>query len=166
MASIVTGSDPGRVRVAIALGSNLGDRRQHLEYAAEALSRDLIGLTISTFIETEPVGVAPGQPRYLNAAAVGATALSPRELLDRLLVIEKQRGRERAAPRAARTLDLDLILYGSQTINEEGLAVPHPRFRERAFVLAPLAQIAPALVDPVTRKTVKELLEGLVGQVG
>jgi 2-amino-4-hydroxy-6-hydroxymethyldihydropteridine diphosphokinase len=149
-------------QVAVALGSNLGNRREHLEYAAIALSRDLTSLTVSAFIETEPVGVAPGQPRYLNAAAVGATALSPRNLLNRLLETERERGRERSVPRAARTLDLDLILYGAQVITEEGLSVPHPRFRERAFVLTPLAQIAPGMVDPVSGRTVADLLAALL----
>jgi 2-amino-4-hydroxy-6-hydroxymethyldihydropteridine diphosphokinase len=150
------------LQVAIALGSNLGNRHEHLTYAASALSRDLTSLTVSTFIETEPVGVAPGQPCYVNAAAVGATALSPRDLLNRLLEIERERGRERSVPLAARTLDLDLILYGSQVITEEGLLVPHPRFRERAFVLAPLAEIAPGMVDPVSGRTVAELHAALL----
>jgi 2-amino-4-hydroxy-6-hydroxymethyldihydropteridine diphosphokinase len=93
---------------------------------------------------------------------VGATALSPRDLLNRLLEIERERGRERIVPMAARTLDLDLVLYGAQVITEEGLSVPHPRFRERAFVLAPLAQIAPGMVDPVSGRSVAELLAALL----
>jgi 2-amino-4-hydroxy-6-hydroxymethyldihydropteridine diphosphokinase len=153
---------PTGFQVAIALGSNLGNRREQLEYAAGALARDLASLKVSAFIETEPVGVAPGQPCYLNAAAVGATALSPRDLLNRLLEIERKRGRERIVPLAARTLDLDLILYGAQVIEEEGLSVPHPRFRERAFVLAPLAEIAPGMVDPVSGRTVAELHAALL----
>lgn len=147
--------------VAIALGSNLGDRRGHLEHAIRALARDLTNLRSSAFIETEPSGVAPGQPPYLNAAAVAATTLSPRALLDRLMEIETERGRERPFPMAPRSLDLDLILYGAQMIQEPGLVVPHPRFRERDFVLAPLAEIAPEMVDPVTHNTVRELLKGL-----
>jgi len=143
--------------VAIALGSNLGDRRGHLEYAISALGRDLTSLKASSFIETAPVGVDPGQPVFLNAAVTGMTQLSPRELLVRLLEIEQERGRERPYTRAPRTLDLDLILFGAELVNEPGLSIPHPRFREREFVLAPLAEIAPEIVDPVTGKRVGEL---------
>jgi len=143
---------------AIALGSNLGDRRGHLEYAVAALRRDLSGLRASSFIETEPAGVEPGQPAYLNAAVVGTTELTPRELLERLLAIERERGRERPYAMAPRTLDLDLILYDADVMNESGLIVPHPRFRERGFVLGPLAEIAPEMIDPVSKLTVRELL--------
>ena len=148
-------------RVAVALGSNLGERRGHLEYAIAALRRDLTSLTASSFIETEPAGVEPGQPLYLNAAIVGMTQLSPRELLDRLLEIERERGRDRPYAKAPRTLDLDLILYGRKVVDEPGLSIPHSRFREREFVLAPLAEIAPEMVDPVTGRTVKELYSEL-----
>ena len=147
--------------VAVALGSNLGDRRGHLEYAIAALGRDLAGLIASSFMETAPVGVDPGQPAFLNAAVVGMAELSPRELLNRLLKIEDERGRERPYAMAPRTLDLDLILYGAEVMNEPGLSIPHPRFREREFVLAPLAEIAPEMVDPVTGRTVKELYSEL-----
>ena len=143
--------------VAVSLGSNLGDRRGHLEYAIAALGRDLAGLKASSFIETAPVGVDPGQPAFLNAAVVGMAELSPRELLNRLLKIEHERGRERPYPRSPRTLDLDLILYGRKVVDEPGLSIPHPRFRERDFVLAPLAEIAPTMRDPVTGKTVGDL---------
>jgi 2-amino-4-hydroxy-6-hydroxymethyldihydropteridine diphosphokinase len=145
-------------RVAIALGSNLGDRRAHLEYAVEALTLDLADLNVSAFVETEPVGVGEEHGPYLNGVVVGRTSLSARDLLDRLLEIEEERGRTRPYRTAPRTLDLDLILYGEETINESDLRVPHPRFRERQFVLQPLAEIAPEMVDPVTTKTVRELV--------
>src|SRR5262245_49889746 len=128
-------------RVAVALGSNMGDRHDHLEHAIRALRQDIADLRASSIRETSPVGVPSAQPNYLNAAVVGTTNLPPRSLLDRLLQIERTRGRERPAPLSPRTLDLDLILYGDAVIEEEGLRVPHPRFRERRFVLEPLAEI-------------------------
>ena len=146
------------IRVAIALGSNLGDRRAHLEYAIDALKLDLSEVAASSFYETEPSGVGAEHGTYLNAAVVGLTRLSARDLLERLLEIEEECGRMRPYPMAPRTLDLDLILYGEDIIDEGGLRVPHPQFRRRAFVLEPLAEIAPGMTDPVTRKTVAELL--------
>ena len=145
-------------RVAIALGSNVGDRRAHLDFAVDRLRTLLDNLKVSSYDETEPVGVPGPQPMFLNAAAVGETALSARALLDALLAIERERGRARPYVNAPRTLDLDLILFGDAVIEESGLVVPHPRFRERRFVLEPLAQIAPDLADPVTRLTVADLL--------
>jgi len=144
------------VLVAIALGSNVGDRAASLDFAVARISRILSSLKTSRWYETEPVGVG-SQPRFLNGALVGDTALSARELLDQLLSIERERGRERPFPGAPRTLDLDLILYGNQVVDEPGLIVPHPRFRARRFVLEPLAEIAPDLVDPLTGKTVQAL---------
>jgi 2-amino-4-hydroxy-6-hydroxymethyldihydropteridine diphosphokinase len=101
------------------------------------------------------------QPPYLNAAVVGTCGLPPEALLARLLELETTRGRRRDTLRAARTLDLDLILYGSLVIDRPGLLVPHPRFRERRFVLEPLAEIAPDMRDPVSGLTVRGLAEGL-----
>jgi 2-amino-4-hydroxy-6-hydroxymethyldihydropteridine diphosphokinase len=146
------------VPVAIALGSNLGDREGTLREAAAALGLVLHDLRISSFHETDPVGVGD-QPRFLNAAATGRTALSPRDLLATLLDIEARFGRERPHPGAARTLDLDLVLYEDRIIDEPGLTVPHPRFRERLFVLEPLAEIAGEWRDPVTGRTVGALLD-------
>jgi 2-amino-4-hydroxy-6-hydroxymethyldihydropteridine diphosphokinase len=146
-------------RVAVALGSNLGDRVAHLDHAVARLQGVLRRLKISRYYETAPVGVVGPQPLYLNAAAVGETLLPPRALLDLLLGIERERGRERLpAPHASRTLDLDLILFAGLIIDEPDLVVPHPRFRERRFVLEPLAEIAPELVDPSTGETVAQLL--------
>ena len=148
-------------RVAIALGSNLGDRRAHLDYAVARLRTFLAGPTVSTYLETAPVGVVGAQADFLNAAVVADTHLSPRELLTTILSIEHERGRERPHAGAARTLDLDLIIHGSWMLDGPDLTVPHPRFRERRFVLEPLAEIAPALRDPVTGRTAGELLDDL-----
>jgi 2-amino-4-hydroxy-6-hydroxymethyldihydropteridine diphosphokinase len=145
------------VPVAIALGSNLGDRRAHLEWAIGQLASRLSQLRASSFHETAPEGVEGPQPPYLNAAVVGHTALAPRALLDLLLDLERSRGRTRPARRAPRTLDLDFILYADRVIDEPGLTIPHPEFHRRAFVLDPLAEIAPDWVDPRTGKTVGEL---------
>lgn len=147
----------GPHRVAIALGSNLGDRAGHLAWAVEALRTRVSGLRVSAFEETAPVGVPDRQPDYLNAVAVGATRLDPRALLDWLLALEAARGRVRTGPASARTLDLDLILFGDDVIDEPGLVVPHPRFRERPFVLGPLAGLAPRWRDPVSGLTMARL---------
>jgi len=145
-------------RVAVALGSNLGDRRAHVDFAVSSLQGLLSELRVSSYFETVPFGVEDEQPLFLNAAATGTTGVSPADLLRELLSIEHSRGRERPHPKAARTLDLDLVLYGERIIEEPDLIVPHPRFRERRFVLEPLTEIAPELVDPVTRKSVIQLL--------
>jgi 2-amino-4-hydroxy-6-hydroxymethyldihydropteridine diphosphokinase len=148
-------------RVAIALGSNVGDRRAHLDYAVSALRGLLTNLSVSRYYETVPVGVSGPQAMFLNAAAVADTALTARAVLDALLAIEQERGRERPYVRSPRTLDLDLILLGDVVLEEPGLVVPHPRFRERRFVLEPLAAVAPELRDPVSGETVSALLSRL-----
>jgi 2-amino-4-hydroxy-6-hydroxymethyldihydropteridine diphosphokinase len=147
--------------VVVALGSNLGDRSSHLRYAIQRLEAAIGPLRVSSFHDTPPVGVDPAQPRFLNAVVVGTSALGARDMLDLLLAIERDRGRERPWPGAPRTLDLDLVLSGSEAIDEPGLQVPHPRFRERAFVLEPLAEVGADLVDPVTGLTVAQLLARL-----
>lgn len=137
-------------RAYVALGSNLGDRVAHLARALSALDATP-GITlagVSPIYETDPVG-PPGQGPYLNAAAALDTELPPRALLERLLAIETQAGRVRGPERnAARSLDLDLLFHGARRIEEPDLVVPHPRLHERAFVLTPLADLAPELVHP------------------
>ena len=148
---------------AIAIGSNLGDRYAALAFATRGLSAFVTNLTLSASIETEPQGEAlEDQPLYLNAVAVGQTALGPRELLDALLALEGAYGLERPSPGAPRTLDLDLILLGDTLVDVPGLQVPHPRFRERFFVLGPLAEVAPDAVDPLTGLRAWELLRNLL----
>jgi 2-amino-4-hydroxy-6-hydroxymethyldihydropteridine diphosphokinase len=132
--------------VAIALGSNLGDRALHLRDAVAALAPFITSLQLSTFHETEPVGVGE-QPLFLNAAAAGLSTLPADDLL--------------RAMRAPRTVDLDLILYGNRRIETPSLTVPHPRFRDRMFVLAPLAEVAGTWIDPVSGHTVEELRRAL-----
>lgn len=153
-------------RVAVALGSNLGDRAAHLDYAVARLRDLLSNLRVSAYVETQPVGMAAPSPPFLNAAVVGDSTLPGRALLDALLAIERARGRERPHANASRTLDLDLVLAGDHVIDEPGLVVPHPRFRERAFVLEPLGEIAPDLIDPVTGLTVSELWAACRGSAG
>jgi 2-amino-4-hydroxy-6-hydroxymethyldihydropteridine diphosphokinase len=150
---------PGEQTAYVALGSNVGDRERHL-CAAFAALRSLPGVgrvEASRVYETDPVG--PGvQDPYLNGVARVRTTLAPRDLLARLLAIERAEGRERTAVRnAPRTLDLDLLLYGDVALAEPDLVVPHPRLAERPFVLEPLSDLAPGLVPPGRAATVAEL---------
>jgi 2-amino-4-hydroxy-6-hydroxymethyldihydropteridine diphosphokinase len=141
----------------VALGSNLGDRDAHLRYGVARVRDVLTDLSASPFLETGPEGV-PAQPQFLNAVVVGRASAEPAALLDALMSIERARGRTRPFPGAPRTLDLDLILVGDVVITTPELTLPHPRFRERRFVLEPLAALAPDLGDPVTGLTMQELL--------
>jgi len=131
--------------IFIGLGSNLGDRAAHIRDALRELAEagDIQVVACSRSHETDPVGGPPGQPRYLNAAAELVTDLAPRDLLARLLEIERRHGRQRSVPNAPRTLDLDLLLYRDRQIDEPGLHVPHPRMWDRPFVMEPLAEICP-----------------------
>ncbi|HEY2433041.1 MAG TPA: 2-amino-4-hydroxy-6-hydroxymethyldihydropteridine diphosphokinase [Vicinamibacterales bacterium] len=144
--------------IVVAFGSNRGDRRQQILEAADQVASFLSGFRLSPLIETAPVGPGTeGQPPYLNAVGVGESELPPAALLARLQAIEEAAGRTRPYPNAPRTLDLDLILYGNEILETNGLQVPHPRFRERRFVLEPLLTLAPDLRDPLTGLTVSEL---------
>jgi 2-amino-4-hydroxy-6-hydroxymethyldihydropteridine diphosphokinase len=137
-------------RAYVGLGANLDDRRGALERAVELLRADpeIEVLAVSMLRETDPVGYED-QPRFLNGVAELETPLPARALLDRLLAIERMLGRTREGPVGGpRTIDLDLLLYGEETIDESGLQVPHPRLHERRFALEPLAELAPAVVVP------------------
>jgi 2-amino-4-hydroxy-6-hydroxymethyldihydropteridine diphosphokinase len=145
----------------VGLGANLGEREVALGRALELLGERVEVTAVSSFRDTEPVGYTD-QPRFLNAAARVETDLSPRELLDLLLAVERELGRVReGAPRfGPRTIDLDLLLYGAETIEEPGLTVPHPRLHERRFALEPLAELDASLVVP-GRGAVSSLLAEL-----
>lgn len=134
-------------RAYVALGSNLGDRRDHLLDALRRLADCGAVVAGSPMYETDPVGGPEDQGPYLNAVVAMDTTLGPRDLLDRLLDIERARGRVRGERWGPRTLDLDLLWFGGRVIDEDGLTVPHPRIRERPFVLAPLVDVAPSLAD-------------------
>ena len=148
--------------VAIALGSNVGHRESQLDTAVATLRAQLVDVRVSAYHETVYVGpLTEPQPSYLNAALSGYTQLSARLLLDLLHDVERWAGRARTFQDAPRTLDLDLILYGDAIIDEPGLVVPHPRFRQRRFVLEPLAEVAADWRDPVSGRRVEELLRQL-----
>jgi 2-amino-4-hydroxy-6-hydroxymethyldihydropteridine diphosphokinase len=150
-------------RAFLALGSNLGDRQFFLDQAVLRL-RAVPGLTVrrvSPYYETAPVGGPAGSGAYLNAVAEAETLLPPDRLLQVLLDIERGFGRIRSEPNAPRTLDLDLVLYGDLVRPGPDPVVPHPRLHERRFVLQPLADLAPGVVHPTLKRTVRELLDGL-----
>jgi 2-amino-4-hydroxy-6-hydroxymethyldihydropteridine diphosphokinase len=138
-------------RAYVGLGANLGEREQTLRRAIDLLAAEpeIEVVAVSSFRETEPVGYLD-QPAFLNGACAVQTELGPRELLERLLAVERELGRERGAgPRwGPRTIDLDLLLYGDATVDEPGLTVPHPRLTERSFVLEPLLELDSGLHLP------------------
>ena len=148
-----------RTTAYIALGANLGDRRGNVDRALSLL-RASAGVTVtkvSSLLENPAVGGPPDSPPFLNAVAELDTTLPPRELLTRLLQIERSLGRERREKWGPRAIDLDLLLYGEEVIDEPDLRVPHPLMHERRFVLDPLKEIAPRALHPILRKRVEEL---------
>ena len=150
--------------VYIGLGSNLGDRAENLRAARERIEES--GLRIrraSSLYETEPREMLE-QPWFLNQVIEAETTLFPRQLLARLLRIEREMGRRRTAPNSPRTIDLDVLLFGNAPVHAPGLEIPHPRMTDRRFVLEPLAEIAPGLRIPRGRRTVRELLAGVMDQ--
>jgi GTP cyclohydrolase-4 len=154
--------------VAIAylgLGSNLGDRKYNLARALELLMNYLVVEQVSSVYETEPVGYKE-QPLFLNVVCRVSTELSPDKLLRLAKKIEAELGRMPSFPNAPRPIDIDILLYGDEVINDKELTIPHPRLAERAFVLVPLAEIAPNLVHPVSGKSITELLDNLGNVTG
>lgn len=141
----------------LSLGSNIGDRRQNLDSALTALAQRLTIVSCSPVYETAPWG-ATDQAHYLNLCAAAQTSLSPRELLHFIKETEKQLGRLPARRWGPRLIDIDILFYDDWIVNEPDLVIPHRHLSERAFVLVPLADIAPEFVDPVTQKSVAELL--------
>jgi 2-amino-4-hydroxy-6-hydroxymethyldihydropteridine diphosphokinase len=150
--------------VYLGLGSNVGDSEALLQSALDRLNgADLTLRRVSSLFETEPIGLRE-QRWFLNLAAEFETELFPIQLLHRIQNIERDLGRRRTVRNGPRTIDIDILLYGHSVVQTEELEIPHPRYRERRFTLAPLAELNPDLRDPVTHKTVAEMLAGLKGQ--
>ena len=150
--------------VYVGLGSNIGDREASLRTALDQLDApDLRLLRVSSLYETEPIGFRE-QAWFLNLAAEFETELLPGQLLHRMQKVEMDMGRTRTIANGPRTIDIDILLYGDSAIKTAELEIPHPRYRDRRFTLAPLAELNPGLRDPVTRQTMAEMLAALTGQ--
>jgi 2-amino-4-hydroxy-6-hydroxymethyldihydropteridine diphosphokinase len=147
--NVPTTRKEGRRRAYLGIGSNLGDRLANLQRAVDGLARvpGVSAAVVSPVYETEPIG-GPEQPEYLNAVVAVDTTLTPRALLDLARELEDAAGRVRVERWGPRTLDVDVLLVGDETVDEPDLQVPHPRMHERGFVMAPLADLDPALAKP------------------
>jgi 2-amino-4-hydroxy-6-hydroxymethyldihydropteridine diphosphokinase len=151
-------------KIYLSIGSNLGDRREHLREAIGRLGAEEIRvLRESSIYETEPRDVRD-QPWFLNQVVEAETDLFPRQLLARLQKIEREMGRKRGVAKGPRVIDLDIVLFANSIVQTPELVIPHPRMRERRFVLEPLAELSPDLPHPRTRRTVREMLEDVMDQ--
>jgi 2-amino-4-hydroxy-6-hydroxymethyldihydropteridine diphosphokinase len=149
----------------LSLGSNVGNRAANLEAAIARLSSLGKVVAVSSFYETEPVGFA-AQPWFLNCAVKLDTEKTPRQLLAAILELEQEMGRRRVQKNGPRTIDIDILLFGSSIIKTKGLIIPHPAMHERRFVLEPMAEIAPDVLHPVFKRSIRELRDALsTGQV-
>jgi 2-amino-4-hydroxy-6-hydroxymethyldihydropteridine diphosphokinase len=143
--------------VLISLGSNRGDRMRWLRAGVDALLHVIDVVRISSVYETEPIDTPAGSPRFLNLVIAGSTTRTPQELLGELLAIERRLGRSRGVRNAPRTLDLDLILHSANVARSRSLTLPHPRYRQREFVLAPLRELELRWRDPLTNGEVGKM---------
>jgi len=153
------------VEVYLSLGSNLGDRRANLKKALRLLGESLEIASVSSVYDTEPVDVGE-QPRFLNLVCRVNTDIGPMQLLSLIKGIEASMGRDLSLRDAPRIIDIDIILYGDTIIESPELIIPHPRMRERAFVLIPFAEIAPKVVHPVSGKRIDKLAARVEGRDG
>ena len=153
------------MEVYLSLGSNLGDRRANLKEALRLLGESLEIASVSSVYDTEPVGVGE-QPRFLNLMCCINTDIGPMQLLSLIKGIESSMGRDLSLRNAPRVIDIDIILYGDTIMKSPELIIPHPRMRERAFVLVPFAEIAPEVVHPITGERIDDLATRVEGRDG